>query len=1019
MSAYLHLKSFVTILFNVLLSSYVFASSSTDFFRTRQSGLWNDVGSWQSSNDNVNWIDADLVPNSNSKSITIRAGHTIETITNLTLDDVFVLSGGQLNVKSTITIANGAANNDFTVSGILENSGVINPTGRLVFNNGGIYRHAYTTTAGSIPFATWNNGSECQVVGFTTNSASIILSGSNHNFFNFTWNCPNQQLNTAPTLSHEITVRNNFSIVNTGLGNFRMIVSTANGVTRIRNYVQSGGTFCIMTTNDPIKLSQLYVSGDFIMTGGILSKGIGVGRGKLVFSGSTEQQFQYQGGSFDGSLEVEINPSAILNFSNFILPSYPGIFLAQSGSTLITANPQGFAATGATGSIQNTGTRTFSTGANYTYNGSTAQQTGTGLPASVNNLTINNPAGVSMRTGALAVNGTLAIPNGFLDMGTNALTVAAANGFTGTGILRTQNTSANPISAGKNWSGTVEFNAGTNQTIVSGTFNNLTASTGGTKTVSGAASVSNTLTVNSPAVLNANGNLTLLATANSNANLAALSGSADVTGDVNVQVYLYGVPSGRTRGTKTMSSPINDNLIAGAKTFAQLKNYIPITGPGNTANGFDLGGTTDPNAVTLNFYNESASPTVSAFTPVPTLATAVSPGTGFLTFFRGNRDNMYTNPGKLNAPFPPAEDVLLTFTGPINKGNIDVPIGFTNFSHSTDGYYVAGNPYPATIDWHEVRNASSNLSSTILIVTGGKPNATYNATSGVSVNGGSRYIQPGQGFYVQALSGGGTLRFREDQKNTTQAPARLLSQPNQIVHTDFGNFKSVGTTQNLRKQLKFSLSSEAFSEEALVVFDDAFTKHVDEYDSKYLEGYNINIATLSPRHELLAINSTSSVDTLNLWVNAEESSRMVLKFGNLNAFAKQDIVLWDKLLNKKLAIHSGYNYTFVIDKTNPASYGADRIALLFKNAGSLAEAVKTIKVFPNPVKEELTVDLATHPALEISVLDLNGRTIKNLTFAENQEIKINVSDLNSAIYILQIKNKETKEMISHAKFVKN
>jgi hypothetical protein len=1019
MNACLHLKSFVTILFNVLLSSYVFASSSTDFFRTRQSGLWNDVDSWQSSNDNINWIDADLVPNSSSKSITIRAGHTIETTTNLTLDDVFVLSGGQLNVKSTIIIANGAANNDFTVSGILENSGVINPTGRLVFNNGGIYRHAYTTTAGSIPFATWNNGSECQVVGFTTNSASIILSGSNHNFFNFTWNCPNQQLNSTPTLSHEITVRNNFSIVSTGLGNFRMIVTTANGVTRVRNYVQSGGTFYIMTTNDPIKLSQLFVSGNFIMTDGILGKGLGVGRGKLVFSGSTEQQFQFQGGSFDGNLEIEVNPSAILNFSNFSIPVYPGSFFAASGSTLITAHPQGFASTGATGSIQNSGTRTFSTGANYTYNGSASQQTGTGLPASVNNLTINNPAGVSMRTGALTVNGTLAILNGFLDMGTSALTVAATNGFVGNGTLRTQNTSANPISSGKNWPSTVEFNASSNQTIVSGTFNNLTVSTGGTKTVSGAANVSNTLSVNSPAVLNANGNLTLLATANSNANLAALSGSADVTGNVNVQVYLYGVPSGRTRGTKTMSSPINDNLIGGAKTFAQLKNYIPVTGPGNTTNGFDLGGTTDPNAVTLNFYNEPAAPTVTAFTPVPTLATAVSPGTGFLTFFRGNRDNMYTNPGKLNAPFPPAEDVLLTFTGPINKGNIDIPIGFTNFSHSTDGYYIAGNPYPATIDWHEVRNASSNLSSTILIVTGGKPNATYNATSGVSVNGGSRYIQPGQGFYVQALSGGGTLRFRENQKNTTQAPARLLSKPNDIIYTDFASVKSLATPKNLSKQLKFSLSSDEFSEEALIVFNPSFTMHVDEYDSKYLEGYHINLASLSPRDELLAINATTSLDTLNLWVNAEESRKMTLKFGDLDAFAKQDVILWDKLLNKKIKINSAYSYTFEIDKANSASYGAHRFALLFKEAGNLTEATQAVKVYPNPVKDELIIDLVEHPAIEITILDLNGRSIKNTTFAENQTVRMNVSDLSNAIYILQIKNRDTKEHISSVKFVKN
>lgn len=995
-----------------------FASFTTDFYRSRASGNFNTVAVWESSSNNLNWVLADKFPGSQARGITIRSGHTLSILSRTDLDDLIIEEGAQLNVASGVdfTILNGVAATDALVNGLIINQGNFFVQGSLIFGATGIYRHASNANPNRFPLATWQDGSIAEITGISTFSSTI--QNINQNYYDFTWNCSSQLITSNPSIGlTNMTVRNNFSILSTGQGSITFSGSSFN--LNVSNFSQSGGTITVNPLSNSGLICNIFISGSFVQTGGILSKGVGTAIGNIIFNGNNTQNFNKTGGTINQAVNFIVNSGSTLDFGSSILNGTTGTFTAQGGSTLITANPQGFAATGATGSIQNTGARTFSTGANYTYNGSTAQQTGTGLPASVNNLTIDNPAGVSMRSGALAVNGTLAIPNGFLDMGTNALTVAAANGFTGTGTLRTQNTSANPISAGKNWLGTVEFNAGTNQTIVSGTFNNLTASTGGTKTVSGAASVSNTLTVNSPAVLNANGNLTLMATANSNANLAALSGSADVTGDVNVQVYLYGVPSGRTRGTKTMSSPINDNLIAGAKTFAQLKNYIPITGPGNTANGFDLGGAVDLNAVTLNFYNEPAAPTVSAFTPVPTLATAVSPGTGFLTFFRGNRDNMYTNPGKLNAPFPPAEDVLLTFTGPINKGNIDVPIGFTNFSHSTDGYYVAGNPYPATIDWHEVRNASSNLSSTILIVTGGKPNATYNAVGNVSVNGGSRYIQPGQGFYVQALSGGGTLRFRENQKNTTEAPARLLSQPNEIVYTDFGNFKLPSSTQNLSKQLRFSLSSAEFSEEALVVFDDAFTKHVDEYDSKYLEGYNINLATLSPKHELLAINSTSRVDTLNLWVNAEESSKMTLKFGNLDAFAKQDIILWDKLLNKRLAIHSGYNYAFTIDKTNPASYGADRLALLFKDAGSLAEAVKTIKVFPNPVKEELSVDLGAHPALEISVLDLNGRTIKNLTFVENQEIKVNVSDLNNALYILQIKNRDTKEVISHVKFVKN
>jgi hypothetical protein len=66
------------------------------------------------------------------------------------------------------------------------------------------------------------------------------------------------------------------------------------------------------------------------------------------------------------------------------------------GSTLAIANPAGMSATGATGAIQNTGTRTFSSEATYVYNGTASQVIGNGLPATVNSLIIDNPTTVTL-----------------------------------------------------------------------------------------------------------------------------------------------------------------------------------------------------------------------------------------------------------------------------------------------------------------------------------------------------------------------------------------------------------------------------------------------------------------------------------------------------------------------------------------------------------------------------------------------------------------------------------------------
>ncbi len=112
----------------------------------------------------------------------------------------------------------------------------------------------------------------------------------------------------------------------------------------------------------------------------------------------------------------------------------------QSGGTIQIASTGGIASSGATGNVQ-TLTRTFNTGANYTYVGSASQGTGTGLPATVNNLTINNSSGVTVTNAATTVNGILTLTAGKLVMGSNNITVAGSiSGGSSTVYVQTNST---------------------------------------------------------------------------------------------------------------------------------------------------------------------------------------------------------------------------------------------------------------------------------------------------------------------------------------------------------------------------------------------------------------------------------------------------------------------------------------------------------------------------------------------------------------------------------------------------
>ena len=76
-----------------------------------------------------------------------------------------------------------------------------------------------------------------------------------------------------------------------------------------------------------------------------------------------------------------------------------GDFTLSGGSTLRTANPAGY-----NGSIQNTGTKLVGGSVNYVFYGVVPQVTGAGLPGTMNNITIDNPSGVTLSK-ASTING--------------------------------------------------------------------------------------------------------------------------------------------------------------------------------------------------------------------------------------------------------------------------------------------------------------------------------------------------------------------------------------------------------------------------------------------------------------------------------------------------------------------------------------------------------------------------------------------------------------------------------------
>ena len=98
------------------------ASNSTDYFRSKASGNWTSIGSWQSSTGPTGpWANATLVPTQSANTITILSTHKISINTARTFDQLVIKLGGELELLTggSITLNNGTGF-DMTI----ENGGV-------------------------------------------------------------------------------------------------------------------------------------------------------------------------------------------------------------------------------------------------------------------------------------------------------------------------------------------------------------------------------------------------------------------------------------------------------------------------------------------------------------------------------------------------------------------------------------------------------------------------------------------------------------------------------------------------------------------------------------------------------------------------------------------------------------------------------------------------------------------------------------------------------------------------------
>jgi hypothetical protein len=73
----------------------------------------------------------------------------------------------------------------------------------------------------------------------------------------------------------------------------------------------------------------------------------------------------------------------------------------------------------------------------------------------------------------------------------------------------------------------------------------------------------------------------------------------------------------------------------------------------------------------------------------------------------------------------------------------------------------------------------------------------------------------------------------------------------------------------------------------------------------------------------------------------------------------------------------------------------------FQPTGGVGESsLEQVRVYPNPVNDVLNIVLGTDAP--ISILSLDGRTIKQFAVSGNTKLRVDVSDLEAGIYLVRV-----------------
>jgi hypothetical protein len=349
-------------------------------------------------------------------------------------------------------------------------------------------------------------------------------------------------------------------------------------------------------------------------------------------------------------------------------------------------------------------------------------------------------------------------------------------------------------------------------------------------------------------------------------------------------------------------------------------------------------------------------------------------------------------------------EATVQHTGTLRQGAYSYPMGTT--------WEMIANPYASYIDIESTDFNINGHYNTVYVANMGVGQvvfATYNKGLGTSANGGSRYIAPGQSFYIRSLNAG----------------VPFLLGANARTHGTGAALKSASAVDDV---LRLKLSNGAVEDENVLVFrnvgDESFSPYYDSEKRFTTGATEVSLYTKKDERSIIINALPEELDDravpLYMNVGANTAGTLILKATNLTSFRQDaEVYLLDKETGQTVNLRENPVYSF----STEAGSGQQRFELQFKSAhqsqsesqnGESTHQIDNqvsdciISVFGVGNKAVVNVkDVSFSGEVSIEVKDALGRLVASQTSA-TARTEVSLPD-NTLFYVVSVVYKQQKQ----------